>query len=126
MLEHIPYRDLTILLQECLRVLVPGGSFSVCVPSVKMYIDSYNRGASMVDFSTCFEPAFCDTGSLVDQLNYTAYMGGEHHYMFDEENIVKIMLQAGFENVHLREFDPQLDMPERQWESLYAIAYKAQ
>jgi len=40
--------------------------------------------------------------------------------MFDEENLVFILKSKGFRNVRLREFDPSLDMPERDIESIYA------
>jgi hypothetical protein len=51
-------------------------------------------------------------------------MAGEHKYMFDEENLVFILKSKGFRNVRLREFDPSLDMPERDIESIYAEAEK--
>ena len=38
-----------------------------------------------------WKPGQCETGSRIDQLNYTAYMGGEHKYMFDNENLVNIL-----------------------------------
>ena len=60
----------------------------------------------------------------MDWVNYVAYMGGEHKYMFDQENLLHILKMNGFKNVRQREFDPEIDMPERRFESLYAQGEK--
>jgi hypothetical protein len=44
--------------------------------------------------------------------------------MFDEENLVFILKSAGFANIRLRQFDPNIDMQERDFESIYAQAEK--
>ena len=51
-------------------------------------------------------------------------MGGQHQYMFDEENLIKILKICGFKNASLRKFDPILDRKERDFESIYSLAYK--
>jgi hypothetical protein len=51
-------------------------------------------------------------------------MGGQHKHLWDEENLIAIIRAAGFEKVVLREFDPSLDKPERNHESIYALAIK--
>jgi hypothetical protein len=35
----------------------------------------------------------------MDRLNYIAYMDGHHRYMFDEENLLRVLVQAGFADV---------------------------
>jgi len=40
-LEHLPYEDICKLLQECFRVLIPGGRVSVCVSNVGKFIFTY-------------------------------------------------------------------------------------
>jgi len=51
-------------------------------------------------------------------------MRGQHKYMFDEENLINTLRQAGFSDVKLRKFDHQLDLKERDSESIYALALK--
>jgi hypothetical protein len=51
-------------------------------------------------------------------------MAGEHKYMFDQENLLHILTAKGFVNVSARAFDPEIDMQERDFESIYAIGYK--
>lgn len=124
MLEHIQYKHLLSFLAECLRVLKSGGEFSVCVPNARFYIDAYVEGKMFRERDTFYPPAMVDTGSVIDQLNYIAYLGNEHAYMFDEENLINTLKKGGFTDVRLREFEAELDIDWRDYESIYAIAKK--
>lgn len=125
MLEHIQYKHLLSFLAECLRVLKPGGEFSVCVPNTRLYIEAYIEGRMFRERDTFYPPAMVDTGSLMDQLNYVAYLGNEHAYMFDEENLINTLKKGGFANAEIREFEPELDIEWRDYESIYAVASKS-
>jgi predicted SAM-dependent methyltransferase len=122
--EHLSFKDMQKLLDECLRVLTPGGVFSICVPNSKLYIEAYLKNEKL-DSSIFFghKPAF-DNVSRLDYINYIAYMDGEHKYMFDEENLTKIIENNGFKDVSLRDFDDALDKQDRDFESIYAEAKK--
>lgn len=124
LLEHMQYKDLLSFLQECRRVLKDDGIFSVCVPDIRPYIEAYLNKTYFRNPNTFYQPATVDTGSFIDQVNYVAYMGGEHMYMFDQENLVNILARSGFRSASLREFDAQIDSTERKEGSIYAIAYK--
>ena len=89
LLEHIQYEQLLPFLAECRRVLSDGGEFFVCVPNAGHYVNAYVNGTMFREKETWYQPALVDTYSCIDQLNYIAYMGGEHKYMFDEENLCK-------------------------------------
>jgi predicted SAM-dependent methyltransferase len=121
--EHLPYEDGQKLLGESLRVLKPGGSFSIVVPNARLYVEHYIGSRELPDEFFGWGPAYNRT-TRIDALNYVAYMAGEHKYLFDEENLLHILSAAGFENVRAREFDPETDLAERDYESLYAIAFK--
>jgi len=124
LLEHIPYQQLIPFLRECRRVMKSDAEFSVCVPNFRLYVDAYKNKTLFRSRDTWWQPGIVDTGSSIDQLNYLAYMLDEHKYMFDEENLVNTLTQAGFSNAQLREFDAELDLLERDIESIYAIAEK--
>lgn len=124
LLEHIPYQQLIPFLRECRRVMKSDAEFSVCVPNFRLYVDAYKNKTLFSSRDTWYQPGIIDTGSSIDQLNYLAYMLDEHKYMFDEENLINTLTQAGFSNAQLREFDADLDLPERDFESIYAIAKK--
>jgi SAM-dependent methyltransferase len=132
-LEHLTFTQGQQHLKECHRVLVPGGTLSVCVPSARPYLEAYCSGKPL-DYKTWikYEPAWNDT-TPIDVVNYAAYMDevnfivlkhASHQYMFDEENLLKVLEKAGFRNVRPREFDPALDLEWRDYESLYALAEK--
>jgi glycosyltransferase involved in cell wall biosynthesis len=124
LLEHIPYTNLSLLILECFRVLKKGGLLSVAVPNAGFYIDAYSSKKFFRSADSYYQPYIVNTGSYMDQLNYIAYMGGEHCYLFDEQNLQNTLRIANFSNVKLREFDPTLDYLERDFESIYAEAIK--
>lgn len=122
--EHLSFKESQQLLDECRRVLVPGGTFSICVPNSRLYIEAYLKSDSLVEKRFFeYKPAYNNT-TRIDYVNYTAYMDGHHKYMFDEENLLYILKSKAFRNVHLRSFDPGLDLKERDFESVYAEAEK--
>jgi predicted SAM-dependent methyltransferase len=122
--EHLSFREAQLFLEECRRVLVPAGNFSICVPNARLYIEAYvaKRQLDPAAFLG-YGPAYDRTTSM-DYVNYIAYMDGQHKYMFDEENLLHILAARGFRNARLRAFDPSLDIPERRIESIYAEAEK--
>jgi predicted SAM-dependent methyltransferase len=122
--EHLSFREGQALLDECRRVLVPGGTFSICVPNARLYVEAYLQAAPPTDPRLReHRPAFNDT-TRIDYLNYVAYMDGHHKYLFDEENLLHILTARGFRNARLRHFDPALDLQLRDFESIYAEAEK--
>jgi predicted SAM-dependent methyltransferase len=121
--EHLSYREGQALLGECFRVLVPGGTFSIAVPNAGMYVEAYLGQRELPAEYFGWEPGYNRT-TAIDAINYIAYMGGEHKYMFDSENLLHILRAQGFVDVTAREFDDEVDLAERAYESIYAIGYK--
>jgi predicted SAM-dependent methyltransferase len=122
--EHLSFREAQRFLDECKRTLVPGGQFSICVPNARIYIEAYVNDNSLdAETFLVYQPA-CNHTTRIDYVNYMAYMGGVHKYMFDEENLLYILGSKGFKNPRLRQFDPTLDLQERDYESIYAEAEK--
>jgi predicted SAM-dependent methyltransferase len=123
-LEHLTFAESKQFLGECLRVLRKGGSVSICVPNARIYIEAYASPGS-VDMSgfLLYKPAY-HRGGKIDYINYIAYMDGHHKHMFDEENLVSVLVECGFLNACLRSFDSELDLAERRHESIYAEATK--
>lgn len=122
--EHLTYRHGQAVLAEVRRVLKPGGTVSVCVPDARMYIEAYLGQRQLDPDRDYWEPAFVsDTG--IDVLNYVAYMGDEHKCMFDQAGLIDRLTRAGFVDAQARGFDAELDVPEREFESIYAEARKA-
>lgn len=130
-LEHLTYKEMCEFLKESLRVLKKRGVFSVCVPNARCWIEYYmNHDPKMKienpkEIFPCsgYIPAFNFT-TIMDMINYIAYMDGRHKYMFDQENLLEVLSKNGFVNVQKRDFDESLDWEARKASSLYAIAYK--
>jgi predicted SAM-dependent methyltransferase len=123
-LEHLSFNEGQRFLDECMRVLVAGGNFSICIPNARLYIEAYLNGQNL-DETKFFghKPAFNNT-TKIDYINYMAYMDGHHKYMFDEENIIFLLKSKGLKNVRVRMFDSNLDLKERDFESIYVEAEK--
>ena len=123
--EHLPYDDMRKVLKECYRVLKKSGEIYIVVPNAKLYINAYLNKTNYFDGreNEIYTRGFTDTGSFIDQVNYMAYLGGEHMYLYDEENLVNILRQTGF-NANLREFDPELDLRSREHDSIFAVGIK--
>lgn len=124
-LEHFSFCEQSFILEESLRVLKPGGEFSVCVPNAEHYIRAFVSPETFDRARFCGRKSgFYDTGSRIDPLNCMAYMEGHHKWMFDQESLLNILRRAGFRDVAPREYDPSLDVEARDYESVYAVARK--
>jgi len=124
LLEHFDYEAIVSLLQECRRVLRPGGSVSVSVPDASLYISAYCNSSDL-DRNRFFRcESACRLDTAIDKVNYIAYMGGVHRHMFDADGLLSVLTRAGFDDVQSREFDARLDPAERDPISVYAIAWK--
>jgi predicted SAM-dependent methyltransferase len=120
--EHLTYPEGQLLLDECMRVLKPGGQFSICVPNARLYIDAYVNSQVLDEKKYFPVPRSYNHTTKIDYVNYIAYMRGLHKYMFDQENLLHILNSKGFRNVRNRSFDPELDLISRDYESIYAVA----
>ena len=52
-------------------------------------------------------------------------MAEQHRHMFDMENLLCVLRNAGFVRVAARDFDPEIDVAKRHPQSIYAVAFKA-
>jgi predicted SAM-dependent methyltransferase len=123
-LEHLSLPQLLYLIRECRRVLRPGGVFNVAVPNGGMFVRSYCdpelRHRLRESVKTSLD---CQLGTSMDVVNHIAHLGGEHHFLFDEDNLVALLDEAGLTDARIRDFDPNRDVPQRREESIYAIAF---
>lgn len=126
-LEHFSYpHPMLDFLGECRRVLKCGGTFRVAVPNARLYVEGYYDAGVFRKEAFCTYPVGLSYKSRIDYLNHIAYLGGEHKHLFDEEGLLAILNEVGFEACSLDSFTPPMDLAERRHESIYARAVKVQ
>ena len=122
--EHLEFSDAQKFLREALRVLRPGGVFSVVVPDASSVLKAYvNSDYELLKHLARFGPEFADTP--MHQVNHAFRQWSEHKYMYDFETLSSVLIKAGFATAEHRNFDPKLDDPLREVGSLYVDARKA-
>ncbi len=123
--EHLDYPDLACsFLKECFRILKPGAIFSVVVPDIELILNSYVKGGTAEYYAAQrqWHPKWCQT--QMEHINYNFRQDGEHRFCYDMETLKKLLECTGFLDVHQRQFDPELDTPERITGSLYVNCRK--
>lgn len=124
--EHLELKDLIVLLQECQRVLVPGGVLDFSVPHINPYIEAYLRNdfeyikEKITDIPEGDEELY---NTCFDRIMWLLHRNGDHKSMFDKESIISKVKLAGFTNISIREFDPKKDINYR-FSSVYVVAEK--
>lgn len=114
-LEHLPTRVGYAFLQECRRVLRPGGVLRVVVPDAGACIDSYSGKISS---------AWADSEPVKLMAVEKLFYEHQHVAMYDEEKLTALMRAAGFVEVARREYgdtalSPVPDTEKRRGGSLY-------
>ncbi|MDI6716135.1 MAG: methyltransferase domain-containing protein [Actinomycetota bacterium] len=125
LMEHFDRGTVQHIFSECFRVLKVGGKISASVPDAGRALKLYAEGETAFygkKFWCDPEPNWCKTP--MDDINWLFYMGGQHAFMFDKQNLPIMLREAGFERVKIRAFDPLLDNPDRQHQSLYIEGQK--
>lgn len=104
-LEHISYPgEATTFVNECRRILQPGGAVRVVVPGIQRIIAAYVRDdAAFFEVQRSFHPSWCTT--KLEHLMYALQQDGEHKYGFDMETITKLFGAGGFREVEETSFN---------------------
>ena len=117
-LEHCPLAGALDLLDECRRVLAPGGIVRVGVPDFGRYLESYAGDGGLVERLRPGRPTRLLAVAEVA-------LGHGHRSVWDGETLELALREAGFSDVRRRAFgdsalDPPPDNPLREPESVYA------
>lgn len=108
-LEHVPYSKAIKILNECKRVLRPGGIFRLVVPDLlhhaRGYVQETERLLAKGETNRSVHDEFLE-------IVYGAYLTrarSHHHYMYDWPTLATILREIGFIDVRQREFQDSAD-----------------
>jgi predicted SAM-dependent methyltransferase len=118
-IEHFTLADSLTLLEECRRVLRPGGVIRIGVPDLGRYMRSYAGDRALIDQARPDRPTPLLAVAEVAQSH-------GHQSAYDAETLILLLREAGFRDVAIRGFrestalDPVPDMEARRIETVYA------
>lgn len=127
-IEHLNRTEGERLLQECHRVLCPGGVLRVSTPDAEHFLRSYVGDRTFL-FDPCFErPA----ETAMDRINHMMREDGQHLWCYDAELLTLLFRRSGFVDISTRLFGEStdsvltgIDSEARRFESLYVEGTKA-
>jgi predicted SAM-dependent methyltransferase len=103
MIEHVPYDDAVMMLQECHRVLKPGGRIRIATPDLEVLIGLHSpeKTESQEQYiewvvNECKLDAANGNDVFVINNNFRAW---GHCFLYDRETLKSTMTTAGFVNV---------------------------
>ena len=131
MLEHLSHDQADMFLEECVRVLRPGGILRLSVPDLKKLTMDYINDEDAVRFITRLQLRPSCNGRKRSRL-VTVFIGDRgHKWMYDGASLSALLSRAGFVDTQVvppgttcivQTYD--LDLFERQEESVYVEARK--
>lgn len=134
-LDHLQHPDsVDALLRECHRLLQPGGTMRAVVHDAESLMRAYL--AKDTDFfRRVIVPGVLPDGERslpLEVINGIFRYNGSHKFIYDFETLEKTFLRAGFSSVRrtsfrgsaLPECNLDLDLPDREFQSLYVDAMK--
>jgi len=135
--EHIDYtEEVPIFLQECLRVLQPGGVIRLVVPDSEKYIRAYVEGTEALNALRGIREDGTDRyfpnkyRTSMELFNTAFRQEYQHKWMYDYENLKDVLELMGFAEVKRSAFGESrleglaIDSPGRARESLYVEGKK--
>jgi len=131
-LEHLYKPDAVRLLNECIRILQPGGVLRMGVPDAAVYMQAYaNRESVFFEELKHLGGAVEPLSSPIDVINQMFRMGGHHLFAWDFQSLSAVLTRIGFRNVTRWSAGASscpelcLDDPAHAFETLYLECCKS-
>lgn len=131
-LEHLQKHDAVKLLNECIRILQPGGMLRIGVPDAAVYMQAYANGQwAFFEELKYLGGAVAPLSSPIDVINQMFRMGGHHLFAWDFQSLSTVLTGIGFRNVIRWNAGASscaelcLDDPSHAFETLYLECCKS-
>jgi predicted SAM-dependent methyltransferase len=125
-LEHLYKGEGIALLQECYRILEPGGRMRIGVPDAELYLRAYSSGDPTFFKQTEYLGGGGDRlEHPIEVVNRMFRMYGHHQYAWDFTHLASELSQIGFQEIsrcssgESGSQDLCLDDPAHSFETLY-------
>lgn len=103
-LEHLTNKQAHNLLQECYRVMSPGGLIKLCLPDITACIKEWINGNTTY-FNNISRSSFgipANLYSWISYLEYATHQHGEHLTLWDQDKSFTYLSDVGFINPSMR------------------------
>lgn len=113
MIEHVPYAAGRNMLNECYRVMVPGGRVRICTPDLHNFLKLFRSDRSKLenDYMEWATREFIQSADSVDPVfvlnNYVRDWG--HQFIYDRRTLARALELAGFADVSYHELGESTD-----------------
>jgi len=131
MIEHLDRREARLFLQECRRVLRPGGVLRLAVPDLSVTVRDYVQGGNAEIFMEQLLLDLDKPRGFGARLRRLLLGGRDHHWMYDGRSLARLVASQGFDDVAVqppgatRIADPgKLDLREREGDSVFVEAVR--
>ncbi|HYC93261.1 MAG TPA: methyltransferase domain-containing protein [Thermoanaerobaculia bacterium] len=111
LLEHLDLGVGKELLRECHRVLKPGGVMRLLTPDLRALIQRVYIDRDARHLAWCNDTLAAD--GACEALNMHLRMNGEHRFVYDEEQLTRVLRATGFRVRRVRW--NQSRVPELRW-----------
>lgn len=103
-LEHLSRVEAAIFLDECWRVLVPGGKLGILVPDMREIMRRYvNNEPAPMEFPAGAHRDLRDLDDACEVVIFSTAQPSVHHWAYDDVTLARALRLAGF--VVVGEFD---------------------
>jgi glycosyltransferase involved in cell wall biosynthesis len=121
--EYLTVEEGLFFLEECRRVLQPGGVLRIAMPDLKDVVDNYKSEKWYEqDWLTWPEFQFIKTRAEAINISFRCW---DHQWLYDREELNRRLLEAGFNNfkavVWGKSAIPELENRETRGESLLIV-----
>jgi predicted SAM-dependent methyltransferase len=111
LLEHLDLDAGKALLRDCHRVLKPGGVMRLLTPDLRALVQRVYVDRDREQLAWCARTLAAD--GACEALNMHLRMNGEHRFVYDEEQLTRVLRATGFRVRRVRW--NQSRVPELRW-----------